>query len=126
MAITQSRSKRKISGSRYRDYRKKRLYELGNLPRLTKLNERKLKTIHTKFGKQKKVLLDANVANVYDPKTKKYSKVKIETILENKANRHFVRRNIMTKGAVIKTELGNAKITSRPGQEGTVNAVLIE
>ena len=126
MAITQSRSKRKISGSRYRSYRKKRLFELGNLPRLTKLGERKIKTIHTKFGKMKRVLLDVNVANVYDPKTKKYSKSKIITIVENKANRHFVRRNIMNKGTVIKTELGNARITSRPGQESIVNAVLIE
>ena len=126
MAITQSRSKRKISGSRYRSYRKKRLFELGNLPRLTKLGERKVKTIYTKFGKMKKVLLDVNIANVYDPKTKKYSKSKIITIVENKANRHFVRRNIMNKGTVIKTELGNARITSRPGQESIVNAVLIE
>lgn len=126
MAIAQSRSKRKASGSRYRSFRQKRLFELGNLPRLTKLGERKLKTMYAKFGKTKKVLLDVNMANVYDPKTKKYSKTKIITIVENSANRHFVRRNIMTKGAVIKTELGNARITSRPGQEPIVNAVLIE
>jgi len=31
----------------------------------------------------------------------------------------------MTRGAVIKTELGNARITSRPGQEKMVNAVLV-
>lgn len=126
MAITQSRSKRKVSGSRYRSYRKKRLYELGNLPRLTKLGERKVKTIHAKFGIKKGVLLQSNIANVYNPKTKKYSKSKIITILESSANRHFVRRNIMTKGTIIKTELGNAKITSRPGQESMINAVLIE
>ncbi|MEK6848627.1 MAG: 30S ribosomal protein S8e, partial [Nanoarchaeota archaeon] len=41
------------------------------------------------------------------------------------ANRHFIRRNIMTKGSVIDTELGKARITSRPGQDGVVNAVLI-
>ena len=126
MAMTQSRSKRKISGSRYRSYRTKRLFELGNLPRLTKVGERKLKTIYAKFGKKKKVLLETNIANVYDPKNKKYTKTKIITIIENKANRHFVRRNIMTKGAVIKTEIGNARITSRPGQEPIVNAILIE
>ncbi|MEK6834888.1 MAG: 30S ribosomal protein S8e [Nanoarchaeota archaeon] len=126
MAIPQARSKRKVSGSRYRSYRKKRLFELGNLPRLTKLGENKIKTVNAKFGKKKKVLLDANIANIYNPKTKKYSKSKIITIVENKANRHFVRRNIMTKGAIIKTEIGNARITSRPGQEPVVNAILIE
>lgn len=126
MAIPQARSKRKVSGSRYRSYRKKRLFELGNLPRLTKLGENKIKTVNAKFGKKKKVLLDANIANIYNPKTKKYSKNKIITIVENGANRHFVRRNIMTKGAIIKTEIGNARITSRPGQEPVVNAILIE
>jgi small subunit ribosomal protein S8e len=126
MAITQSRSRRKISGSRYRGYRKKRLFELGNLPRLTKLGEKKIKSMKIKFGKEKSVLLQTDIANVYDPKSKKYTKTKIITIIENPANRHFVRRNIMTKGAIIKTEIGNAKITSRPGQESIVNAVLIE
>src|SRR3989344_5666028 len=109
MAITQSRSKRKTSGSRYRSYRKKRLFELGNLPRLTKLGERKLRLIKSKFGKTKKVLLQADTANVYDPKTKKYTKSKIITIVKNSANRHFARRNILTKGAVVKTEAGNAR-----------------
>ena len=126
MAITQTRSRRKTTGGRYRSYRKKRLNELGNLPRLTKLGERKSKLIKGKFSKFKQVLMHANIANVYDAKNKKYSKVKIITIVDNPANRNFVRRNIMNKGAVIKTELGNARITSRPGQEGTVNAVLID
>ena len=126
MAISQSRSKRKVTGGRYIGYRKKRLYELGNLPRLTKLGERKVKSLKGKFSKVKQVLFNADIANVYDPKTKKYSKVKIITIVDNPANRNFIRRNIMNKGAVIKTELGNARITSRPGQEGTVNAILID
>ena len=52
-------------------------------------------------------------------------KVKIKTIIENQANRNFVRRNIMNKGAIIDTEIGKAKITSRPGQDGTVNAILV-
>ena len=58
--------------------------------------------------------------------TKKYSKLKILNIIDNKANRHFVRRNIITKGAIIKTEKGNARVNSRPGQEGSINAVLVE
>jgi len=47
-------------------------------------------------------------------------------VLENPANRHFVRRNILTKGTIIETVKGKAKITGRPGQEGMVNAVLIK
>ena len=66
-----------------------------------------------------------NVANVFDPGTKKSFKVEIKTVLENPADSHFVRRNVITKGAVIDTEKGKAKVTSRPSQDGTVNAVLI-
>ncbi|MCK4384091.1 MAG: 30S ribosomal protein S8e, partial [Candidatus Lokiarchaeota archaeon] len=35
------------------------------------------------------------------------------------------RRHILTKGAVVETELGNARITSRPGQHGTLNGILM-
>ena len=65
------------------------------------------------------------VANLLDQKTKKYSKVKIKSVVESPSNRHYVRRNIITKGTVIDTEKGKAKVTSRPGQDGTINAVLI-
>ena len=125
MGVIQYRSKRKVSGGRYKDYRGKRLFETARLPSLTKLDETKRVRINTRGGNVKQRMYRAEVANVVDPKTHKYSKVKIKTILENPANRHYVRRNIMTKGTIIETEAGKAKITSRPGQDGTVNAVLI-
>lgn len=31
----------------------------------------------------------------------------------------------MNKGAIIETKIGKARITSRPGQSGTINAILI-
>ena len=46
-------------------------------------------------------------------------------VIENSANPNYVRQNIITKGSVIETEKGKAKVTSRPGQHGVVNAVLI-
>ena len=70
-------------------------------------------------------LLSTDIANVYDPKSKKYKKAKIETIVECPANRNYIRRNIIVKGAIIKTDMGNARVTSRPGQEGAVNAILV-
>jgi small subunit ribosomal protein S8e len=53
-------------------------------------------------------------------------KVLIETVEENVANPNYVRRNLLTRGAVIRTEIGRARIISRPGQDGVINAVLIE
>jgi small subunit ribosomal protein S8e len=127
MGVTQHRSKRSSSGGRYIAARKKRLYESGSEPTLTKVSEkRKIKMELVRGAIFKQRLLQADVANVLDQKTGKYSVAKIKTVLENPANRHYVRRNILTKGTIIDTDKGKARITSRPGQEGTVNAVLVQ
>jgi small subunit ribosomal protein S8e len=55
-----------------------------------------------------------------------YKKVKINGIAESKDNRNFARLNIITKGAVIETELGRAVVTNRAGREGSVNARLVQ
>lgn len=123
--ITQARPNRKASGGRYKAYRHKKLYEAGSLPTLTKLGKLRRKKIRTMGGSEKIRVLTTDTANIYDPKTKQFFQTKIKTITENPANRHYVRRNIMTKGTIIDTEKGKARITSRPGQDGTVNAVLI-
>ena len=125
MAIVHKRSKRKPSGGRY--YRlTKKLSDLGSLPTLTKVGETSKKTRREKSGSLKTILLTADKANVYNSKTKKYQSSDILKVIENKANRNYIRRNIITKGAVIETKLGKARVVSRPGQEGTVNAILLE
>ena len=59
------------------------------------------------------------------PKSGKSSASKIIEVVENSANPNYVRQNIITKGSIIETEKGKAKVTSRPGQHGVVNAVLV-
>ncbi|MCH8328903.1 MAG: 30S ribosomal protein S8e [Nanoarchaeota archaeon] len=126
MAISQRRSLRKPSGGRYKQQgRKKKQYELGRQPAFTKLEKKRAKYVRTMGSNRKIRLLSADTANLFDTKTKKYEQVKIKAVIENPADRHFVRRSIMTKGTVIETDKGKARITSRPGQDGTVNAVLI-
>ena len=125
MAISQSRPRRKQTGARYKDYRKKRQYELGREPSFTKLGKKRVRVIRTIGANRKLRILSTDTANLFDPKTKSFKQVKIKTITDNPANRHFIRRNIMTKGSVIDTEFGKARITSRPGQNGVVNALLI-
>ena len=127
MALSQLRSTRKPTGGRYKSgFRKKKLYELGREPAFTGLGARRAKTVRGRGSNLKVRLLGTDVANVFDPKTKKYAQAKIKTISGNPANRHFVRRNIMTRGAIIETEKGKARVTSRPGQDGSVNAVLVQ
>lgn len=125
MALSQAKSNRKVSGGRYVNYRKKRLHELGREPSFTKLSKKKVQVIRGRGANRKLRLLSADITNLFDPKSKTFRQVKIKTITDNPANRHFIRRNIMTRGSVIDTELGKARITSRPGQDGVVNAVLI-
>jgi len=96
-----------------------------NLPTLPLLGTKKTKYIRARGNILKIRTRQADSINLYNPGTKKFSIVKIKTISDNPANRNYIRRNIMTKGTVIETEQGKARITNRPGQEGAINAVLI-
>ena len=125
MARSQKRPQRKKSGAFLKDFRKKRQNELGRDPSFTKIGEKKAQVLRTIGGNLKTRLLHVNVANLYNPKTKKYQKAKIINEIDNPANRNFIRRNILTKGAVVETDAGKARITSRPGQDGVINAVLV-
>jgi len=124
MAIWHGDSGRKRTGGKIKIARKKRKYELGNLPTLTKIGEEKREVKEGKGGNKKVRVLSASFVNVSIKG--KSEKLKILEIVENKANPHFVRMGIITKGAIVKTEKGLVKITSRPGQHGVVNGILIE
>ena len=116
---------RKPSGGKLIPARGKRKYETGREQSDTTIAEVRAKKIETLGGNQKMRMLRGNMAIVADPKTGKSKTVKIETVKDNKANLHYMRRNILTKGAIIKTELGDARITNRPGQDGVINAILL-
>ncbi|MBO8180729.1 MAG: 30S ribosomal protein S8e [Archaeoglobus sp.] len=124
--IWQGRSRRKPSGGFYRKARKKRKYELGREQVETLTGERKVKKIRVRGGNYKLKLFAEKYANVYDPKQGKVIRAEIESVVENPAHVHYARRNVITKGAIISTSIGKAKVTNRPSQEGVVNAVLIE
>ncbi|VVB87666.1 30S ribosomal protein S8e [uncultured archaeon] len=121
----QGKSTRKYTGGRIISARSKQRFELGGDEANTHLGEKISKTERTLGGTDKVRLLRDSMAIVIDPATKTAKKVKIETVTGNPANTHYVRRNIITKGAIIKTELGSARVTNRPGQEGSINAVLV-
>jgi small subunit ribosomal protein S8e len=126
MAIWHGEKGRKETGGKIILARKKRKYELGSLPIHTKVGEEKRIVVRTKGGGKKVKAQSVEFANVFDPKTKITKKVKILDVVENRANPQFIRSKIVTKGSIIKTELGNALVTSRPSQHGVVNAVLIQ
>jgi small subunit ribosomal protein S8e len=110
----------------YRPLRKKRKTEIGREVQLATVGKTKTKKVRVRAAAVKTRLLSGEFVNLLNPKTGKVQKVKIATVIENPCNPHYVQRNIITKGAVLKTELGRARVTSRPGQHGILNAVLLE
>lgn len=126
MALWQGESNRKSTGGRLVASHGKRKFEIGREKQFTKLGPQVLKQYRGAGGSVKVGMLGAQYANVVDKKTNTVKKVKILTVRSNPSDPNYVQRNIMNKGATISTELGDAVITSRPGQDGAVNAVLIE
>ena len=125
MARSQERSQRKVSGGRYHFVRTKRKYELARFAAQTKLDsEKRVRTTRILGGESKQSLLAVKEINVTDKKGKAH-KTELVTVVENPANPNLVRRNIITKGAIVETKLGKVKVTSRPGQEGSLNGVLL-
>ncbi|MBS7641046.1 MAG: 30S ribosomal protein S8e [Candidatus Bathyarchaeia archaeon] len=118
--------KRKPTGGKRRPYRGKRKYEMGSLPIETKLGEDKVKISRRKGGNIKIRLVSAKWVNVSDPETGETKRVEILRVMENPANVDYDRRGVITKGCLLETPLGIVKVTSRPGQDGVLNAVLIE
>lgn len=125
MARSQKRSKRKYTGKKYRHFRKKRKRELER-PRInTVIKTYKVKKQRVWGGNIKLKLFSTPFINVTDPSNNKTKKVKIIRFESNQASKDLHRRHILTKGAIIGTELGNARISSRPGQHGVLNGILI-
>ncbi|MEK6848314.1 MAG: 30S ribosomal protein S8e [Nanoarchaeota archaeon] len=116
---------RKLSGGKYHKARKRKLYEKSGQTRNVKLGEIKKRILKTRSGAYKTTLLASNTANIIDKKTNKAKISKIINVLETPSNRFLARQNIITKGTLIETELGKARVTSRPSQESAINAILI-
>ncbi|HVP26255.1 MAG TPA: 30S ribosomal protein S8e [Candidatus Bathyarchaeia archaeon] len=116
--------KKKQSGGRKPAYRIKRKFEHGSFPVETTLGEPKRKITRGRGGNLKSKILSDKYAYVTDPKTGKTEKTEITRVIKNPANIDYNRRGVITKGAIIGTSLGPARVTSRPGQVGMLSAVL--
>lgn len=114
---------RKTSGGRYKRPKKKRLTGRPNQVRAVKLGDRKTRILKTRGGNSKLISFLNNIANVTVKGKAKKSVIK--NVLETPSNTFLARQNILLKGAIIETELGKAKITNRPSQEGIVQARLL-
>lgn len=125
LARSQEKSKRKYTGKKYKKSHKKRKSNLEHPPIETRLGVEKKKKQRTLGGNFKLKLFSSNFINVTDLNTNTTSKVKILKFESNDASKDINRRHVLTKGAIVETELGLARISSRPGQHGILNGILI-
>jgi small subunit ribosomal protein S8e len=125
MSTHSSLRKRKLTGGKKRVYRTKKLYEAGGYPAETVLGAPRRKVSDGIGGNSKIKVLADKFASVTDPASGQTQKSAITRVVRNAANVDYNRRGVITKGAEIETALGLAKVTSRPGNDGMINAVLI-
>ncbi len=119
-------SRRKPSGGRKVKARGKRSTEISTEKQMTLIGEPKTKIYRRTGGNTLVRVMAANQVSINDPKTGKTTLGTIENVVENESDPNYVRRNVLVKGAIIETDQGRVKITSRPGKDGVINGILVE
>jgi small subunit ribosomal protein S8e len=119
-------SRRRPTGGVRKPFRKKRKHKFGRDPVETTLGDKRYVIVRGRGSNRKIKTLSDEYANVCNPKEKKTKRSKILKVEANPSNRDYDRRGVITRGAIIQTSDGKAVVTSRPGQQGIVNAKIIE
>ena len=119
-------SRRKPSGGRKVQARGKRSTEISTEKQMALIGGSKTKIYRRTGGNTLVRVLAADKVSINDPKTGKTSLGTIENVVENESDPNYVRRNVLVKGAIIETDKGRVKITSRPGKDGVINGILVE
>ena len=119
-------SRRKPSGGRKVQARGKRSTEISTEKQMALIGEPKRKIYRRTGGNTLVRVLAANKVSINNPKTGKTTLGTIENVVENESDPNYVRRNVLVNGAIIETDKGRVRITSRPGKDGVINGVLVE
>jgi len=114
----------KVTGGRRHPLRSRRKYEMDRFPNEALIGEQITITRKVRGKNVKTAIKTIDSVNLaIDSKIKR---VKIIKVLENATNNDYHRRGVISKGAVLETEEGKCRVVSRPGQHGTVNAILVK
>lgn len=116
--------KKKITGGRKKSYRSKRGFEAGGSASETSLGTSSRTVRKVRSGILKAKLFSDKYVNVADRTENVTKRAEVLRVISNPVSADYNRRKVMTKGTLIETSLGEAVITSRPGQDGVINAVL--
>jgi len=115
-------SGRKYTGGRIIAMRSRRKFEIDRYPNEAVMGSNIQVTRRVRGDNNKTALKTVEFANVSNQEENKTTKSKILRVIKNTA-KDYERRGVITKGTIIETELGLARVVSRPGQVGLVNAV---
>jgi len=118
--------KRKRTGGKSHPYRGRRKYERGGYPVETQVGDRAIRVERVRGGNVKIRVIRDDTVNLSIPSSGKTVKCKILRVVKNPSNKDYDRRGVITKGTIIETEHGLARVTSKLSSDGVVNAVLIE
>ena len=116
-------SGRKYTGGRKIAMRSRRKYEIDRYPNEAIVGSNVKVKRRVRGDNSKIAFKTVEFANVSNPEEKKTTKSKILKVIKNTANKDYERRGVITKGTLIETELGLARVVSRPGQVGVINAI---
>jgi small subunit ribosomal protein S8e len=117
---------RKFTGGRKVAMRGRRKFEIDRYPNEAIVGNKDIITRRVRGNNVKTAFKTTDFANVADQVSKKVTKSKILRVTKNSANKDYERRGVISKGALLETEAGTARVVSRPGQDGTVNAILVK
>jgi small subunit ribosomal protein S8e len=115
----------KLTGGRRIPLRTRRKYEIDRYPNEALSGKQVTVTRKVRGKNQKTALKTIDFVNLAIPNSK-VKKTKIVRVLENSTNNDYQRRGVITKGAILETEDGKCRVVSKPGQHGTVNAILVK
>jgi small subunit ribosomal protein S8e len=117
--------KRKHTGGLIKHTRSRRSDEKDTFSVDTLLGDHSVRIKSSRGGNIKVSLVSDNSVNVIDKSTNIIKKTSINRVLKNPSNRDYERRGVITRGAILDTELGKVRVLSRPGQTGIIDGILI-
>ena len=117
--------KRKHTGGLIKHTRSRRSDEKDTFSVDTLLGDHSVRIKSSRGGNIKVSLVSDNSVNVIDKSTNTIKKTSINRVLKNPSNRDYERRRVITRGAILDTELGKVRVLSRPGQTGIIDGILI-
>merc|ERR1712046_333430 len=96
--------KRRKTGGKLTKWRKKRKFELGRPPAMTKIGGKRIHPVRTRGGNQKYRALRLDSGNFSWPSESVTKKCRILNVVYNASNNELVRTNTLVKGSIVEVD----------------------